>query len=215
MCAKTPLFCKFAVQFDMMQRLFRWLRYNVMYLGTPPWETGISPPELLEFLQQHPSGSALDLGCGTGTNLLTMAQHGWQVTGVDFAFRAVWAARRKFAQAHLRERGQVRRGDVTRYEDVRSRGSNPLYDLVLDIGCYHSLSPEGRAAYQRNLPAILAPAGQFLLYANWRMNDSSPFGIIQADVDALSSILELETRQDSQDRFERKASWMLFHSRQE
>jgi len=186
-----------------------------MYLGTPPWETGISPPELLEFLQHHPPGSALDLGCGTGTNLLTMAQHGWEVVGLDFAIRAVWAARRKLAHARLHERWQVRRGDVTRFEDLRSNGRNPFYDLVLDIGCYHGLSGEGREAYRRNLPEILAPGGHFLLYANWRANDHSPFGIVQADVDALSSTLELETRQDSQDRFERKASWMLFHPWQE
>jgi cyclopropane fatty-acyl-phospholipid synthase-like methyltransferase len=200
-----------------MQQMIRWLRYNLMYLGTPPWETGISPPELLEFLQQHPPGSALDLGCGTGTNLLTMAQHGWHVTGVDFAIRAVWSARRKLANAGLRsqERAQVRRGDVTRFEDVRGKGPNPFYDLVLDIGCYHGLSADGRAAYRRNLPAILARQGHFLLYANWRATDSSPFGILQEDVDALSKILELESRQDSHDRFERMASWMLFRQLQE
>jgi SAM-dependent methyltransferase len=196
-----------------MQSVFRWLRYNLMYLGTPPWETGISPPELLEFLRQHPPGSALDLGCGTGTNLLTMAQYGWEVVGLDFAFRAVWAARRKLDHAGFH--GQVRRGDVTRFGDVRGKGPNPLYDLVLDIGCYHGLSPEGRAAYRRNLPAILSPAGHFLMYVNWRATDSSPFGILQEDVDSLSNILELESRQDSHDRFERMASWMLFRQWQE
>ena len=47
-----------------MRRIFFELRY---LLGDVPWDTGVSPPELLDFLDRHPPGRALDLGCGTGT----------------------------------------------------------------------------------------------------------------------------------------------------
>ena len=30
-------------------------------------------------------GSAIDLGCGTGANAIYLAQHGFEVTGVDYA----------------------------------------------------------------------------------------------------------------------------------
>ena len=67
-----------------------------------PWDTQITPPEVMEFIARTPPGKALDLGCGTGTNAITLARHGWQVTGVDFASKAISAARRKAAGAGLK-----------------------------------------------------------------------------------------------------------------
>ncbi|HZD55845.1 MAG TPA: class I SAM-dependent methyltransferase, partial [Anaerolineales bacterium] len=70
-------------------KILRRIFFNLWYYREPPWDTGISPPELLAFIESHPAGQALDLGCGTGTNVITLARNGWQVTGVDFAPRAI------------------------------------------------------------------------------------------------------------------------------
>jgi SAM-dependent methyltransferase len=187
-----------------IQRIARWLRYNAMYLGKPPWDTGETPPEVNEFIRQHPPGRAIDLGCGTGTNLLTLGQAGWLVTGVDFAIQAVAKARRKLEEAGIP--GEVRSGDVSRYETVRG-----AYDLALDIGCYHGLSTSMRGSYRANLCRILKPGGWYLLYAHWKQaGDKGTIGITQSDFEAISKLLTLETREDSLDRRGHSAVWMLF-----
>ncbi len=136
------------------RRLFFELSY---LLRRSPWDTGLSPPELLEFIESHPPGRALDLGCGTGTNLLTLAQHGWQVTGIDVSSLAICRARRKARRAGLRL--DVRQGDASDLSHL-----SPPFDLALDIGCYHGLSPAQQSRYADGLSRLVRPGGTFLLY---------------------------------------------------
>jgi len=65
--------------------------------GRPPWDTGVTPPELVALVEEHdgPPGRVLELGCGTGTNAVYLARHGWDVTAVDLIDRAVEQAREK------------------------------------------------------------------------------------------------------------------------
>jgi SAM-dependent methyltransferase len=44
----------------------------------------VPPSEVMDSIARTPPGTALDLGCGTGTNAIAVARHGWRVTGVDF-----------------------------------------------------------------------------------------------------------------------------------
>ena len=62
--------------------MLRRLNFTFWYYFHPPWDSGISPPELLEFIEQHPAGRAIDLGCGTGTNVVTLAQQDGRSQGL-------------------------------------------------------------------------------------------------------------------------------------
>ena len=44
-----------------------------------PWDTGLRPPEIVAMLDsgKAPIGHAFDLGCGTGTNAIYLAQRGF------------------------------------------------------------------------------------------------------------------------------------------
>jgi len=135
------------------------LRFELRYwTGRAPWDTGITPPEVIAFLQRAPAGRALDLGSGTGTNAVTLAQHGWQVTGIDFSARALRAARRKARLAHVSVR--FLRRDVTRLDDLRGP-----FDFALDLGCFHSLDPSSRPRYASTLARLLRPGAVSMLYA--------------------------------------------------
>ena len=179
-----------------------WLWFNLMYIRRPPWDTRVSPPELHRFLENHPAGNALDLGCGTGTNLITMASYGWQVAGVEYAWRAVQIARSRLNRAGVN--GKVWTGDVTVMPQVRER-----FDLVLDMGCYHSIPSHRRVAYRANLNRWLAPGGTYLLYAQC-LTAGSSVGISEADVDAFSPLFSLRERQDGFENEQRRSVWLRF-----
>ncbi len=179
----------------------RKLFYYLSYLRKPPWDTGVSPPELLAFIESHPPGRALDLGCGTGTNAITLAKCGWQTVGVDFVGRAIRAARRK---ARL-EGVQVdfRQGDVARLEGIVGP-----FDLILDIGCFHSLTPAGKRNYIENLPGLLATDGVYMLYGF--LGNEGDHGITPEDVALLEKHLRLVVRQEGVDRRQQASAWFTF-----
>jgi len=181
---------------------FRRLRFNFWYFRKPPWDSGVTPPELFEFIQTHPAGRAIDLGCGTGTNIITLAKTGWQVTGIDFAPRAIQIAKRKLKQQNIH--AQLFVGDVTNFK-VTSQ-----FDLALDIGCFHSL--ENKADYLTQLDKILAPNGFWLIYGFFKPapNPSAP-GLAQPDLDMISArAFTLLSRRDGFDKRERPSAWFLY-----
>ncbi|MDQ6720889.1 MAG: class I SAM-dependent methyltransferase [Candidatus Dormibacteraeota bacterium] len=137
-------------------------------LGLKPWDTGVTPPQLVDWVEGPkalPPGSALDIGCGTGTNCQYLLDHKWQVTGVDFVPRALKAAKRTAPGATLVI------GDVTRLTDL---GVSGPFDLMLDLGCFHSIPDQRRDAYVRETAKVAAPGATFLLFA---FGERGPGGI--------------------------------------
>ena len=187
-----------------MIKLFLRLLFNVWYYFRPPWDTGVSPPELMDFINSHPPGRALDMGCGTGTNAITLAQHGWQVNGVDFAWRAVRIARRKAQRAGVDV--DLRVGDVT--GEVGQLGT---YDLVLDLGCFHSLTQDGRRAYLRNLERLMASEATYMLYLFLKeaRGKRGP-GVAEAELSEFPATLQLVERRDSTERGRWPSAWLTF-----
>jgi cyclopropane fatty-acyl-phospholipid synthase-like methyltransferase len=186
-----------------MHNFLRRLSFKLWYLFDPPWDTGISPPELIDFIENHPAGNVIDIGCGTGTNVITLAQAGWQVTGVDFVPRAVKTAKRKTRKVRVEAELYVR--DVTDLE-----GINGPFDLALDIGCFHSLGDK-KADYLSELDRILAPGGHWLMYGFFNPDSNqTQNGLAEADLDLIPALLTQVWRQDGFDRGERSSAWFLY-----
>lgn len=183
----------------MLRRLF----FSLLYLGKPRWDTGISPPELLAFIESHPPGRALDLGCGTGTNVITLAKAGWQASGIDFVPRAIQQARRKARALGLQVDFRV--GDAS-----QMAGLDGPYDLVLDIGCFHSLVPQPRRRYIDNLATRLAPGGTYLLYGFFAGSDFNGTGITLDDLANFGLRMVLVSRQDGSDHGGIQSTWFTY-----
>lgn len=193
----------------MLVNFWRWFKFSLWYLRNPPWDTGISPPELLAFIAAHPAGRVLDMGCGTGTNMVTLAQAGWQVTGVDFVARAVRMAMRRIQHAGLTERVHVYVDDIANLKRVEG-----TFDLILDIGCYHALPDKVQVKYRANLKRLLAPGGYWLLYTRCRPESARAIGISEPHIGLLKKQWKLERRADGFDRADIPAAWFVFYNEQ-
>lgn len=124
--------------------------------GTPRWDSSEPHPELKELVAGRPRGRALDLGCGTGTDAIYLAQQGWDVVGVDFVPEAIETAQLRALAAGSSPRFVV--GDVTR---LREGGVDGPFDLILDTGCYHGIAASLRGAYATEVGSVAAPGADF------------------------------------------------------
>jgi cyclopropane fatty-acyl-phospholipid synthase-like methyltransferase len=183
--------------------LFKKLFFAIRYLGKPPWDTGISPPELMEYIQENKPGTALDLGCGTGTNAITLAENGWETTGVDFSTRAIRIARQKSEKAGVNIRFHT--DDVSRLKSIDGK-----FEFILDIGCFHSLSKKEKNRYIMNLPGLLNDGGDYLVYGWYTDSADSGTGINKSDLKAFSSIMTQIFRKDSTEKGKFPSLWLLY-----
>ncbi len=140
----------------MLKKLFFDFQYR---FSKPRWDSGITPPEVVALIEGGSlTGRALDLGCGTGTNPIYLAQHGLSVSGIDFSPKAIATAREKARRAGVTV--DLRVADVTRLDFLREP-----FDFVLDLGCFHAIDEGGRGRYAENLARRTRPGSVFMLYA--------------------------------------------------
>lgn len=188
-----------------IRQFFRQISFILWYCRTPPWEHGEPPPELEHFILENAPGRALDLGCGSGTSSLALARVGWAVTGVDFTPSAIRRARSKAKAAGLSL--DLRLGDVTHLpQDI----SSLKYDLVLDIGCFHTLDSLEKSRYLATLPHLLAPGGTWLLYGFFSDPGWGGVGLLEEEIQEASQVLDQAWRQDGFDRKNRRSAWIRF-----
>ncbi|MDX3071082.1 class I SAM-dependent methyltransferase [Streptomyces sp. NPDC088354] len=130
--------------------------------GKPPWDSGVTPPELVALVEGPDAltpGHVLELGCGTGTNAVYLARHGWRVEAVDLVDRAVRQAREKAEAAGVDV--TVLCGDATRLDEVGVPGP---YDLFFDLSCYCGIPPHRRDGYVAGLTTRAAPGARLLMF---------------------------------------------------
>lgn len=105
-------------------------------------------------------GALLELGSGTGRHAIEFARRGYSVSGVDRSARMVARARATFRRLppKLRDRLEVRRGDVTAYSSPRG------FDAVISL--FHvvnyQLTDRARHGMFRAARAALSPGGMFI-----------------------------------------------------
>lgn len=115
----------------------------------------------------------VDIGCGLGTEIAYLAANGWKAVGVDLSEVALGRAR----QAHG--------GPFFVRADVLALPFPAgVFDVALDRGCFHYLSPVQWPDYAAEAWRVLRPGGRMLLRAcltsQGARNDVSESGITAA-----------------------------------
>ena len=139
--------------------------YDLWYrFGTPPW-VGPARSTLVEMVQTGDllPGRAIDLGCGEGDNAIFLAEHGFQVTAVDFAPSAIAKARAKANDAGVDVDFVI--DDITTLATVSG-----TFDILVDYGTFDDLSTRQRAAYVDRAMSLAKPGSKFLLWCfEWEL----------------------------------------------
>ena len=137
--------------------------WDVAYLVGAPWDMGEPPRELTELVNDGKlhTGRVLDIGCGTGTTVVFLANRGFEASGLDISRIAVKKAERRAARNDVTCR--FYRLDFTDPKELESAGLS-AFDLLIDNGCYHSLSPNDRDGYASSLLRVSRVGTLYLLW---------------------------------------------------
>jgi SAM-dependent methyltransferase len=126
--------------------------------GQLPWDTGQPEPLLIEFVK---SGAvtpclALEIGAGTGTNAIWMAERGFDVLGVDVSPLAVERAQAKME-------GRAARCRFATWDFLAAPLPDGPFQFVFDRGCFHIFDEQSeRERFAARVAAALAPGGLWL-----------------------------------------------------
>lgn len=139
--------------------------YEVIYrYFRAPWDIG-PRKELVELVEggRIPPGRAIDLGSGTASNCIWLAQRGFDVTGVDYAAAAIAKGRRMARDAGVSVDFIL--DDLTDLRHVRGP-----FDLLVDYGTLDDLVPKDRDRYVENVLPLTRAGSLFLLYCfEWQL----------------------------------------------
>lgn len=142
----------------MLSRWYDWLYRIVKWLRVPiPWVFG-NHPELAELVESGRirPGKAVDVGCGTGREVIYLAQNGFDATGVDISPTAIGMARKAAEAAGVDAEFIV--DDLTNLSSV----TGP-FDLIVDYGALNDLNSAQRDAYMEQVLPLGTAGSQFLL----------------------------------------------------
>jgi SAM-dependent methyltransferase len=138
--------------------------------GNSPWDTGLPSSELIRVVATEAirPGRAIELGCGTGTNAVWLAEQGFDVTAVDISPLALERAEQRAADAG----GRVRFLAADVLNPAIELGGP--FDFFFDRGCYHVVRRISAAQFVQTLLRITRPGSLGLVLTGNAKEPHSP-----------------------------------------
>jgi 2-polyprenyl-3-methyl-5-hydroxy-6-metoxy-1,4-benzoquinol methylase len=141
---------------DEAAAMFEPASWDERYAGPEKVWSGKPNPQLVAEVAGLTPGTALDVGCGEGGDVIWLARQGWTVTGADFSANGLARAARHAEQAGLADRISWWQIDARTFV-----AGDRSYDLVTS----HFLHPPdgGMVEVTRRLAGAVAPGGYLLV----------------------------------------------------
>jgi SAM-dependent methyltransferase len=105
--------------------MFEPASWDDRYSGPESVWSGAPNPQLVAEVSALTPGTALDVGCGEGGDVIWLARQGWTVTGADFSANGLARAARHAEQAGVADRIEFWRVDARQFT-----AEGRVYDLV-------------------------------------------------------------------------------------
>lgn len=145
-----------------------------MYRWWAPWDSVGVRDDLLRLVETDPpppGARTVDLGCGTGANVVFLAQRGYDALGLDFSEIALEKARNRASEAGVGDRSRFAWADLTVEPDT----DLGTFDLVTDFGTLDDFRPDARKAMADFTRTVTRPGGQFLLWCFYGRRSDLPW----------------------------------------
>ncbi len=122
------------------------------------WELGKPRPILVEFVEKGLiiKGKTLDLCCGVGTNMIYLAENGFEVTGIDVSKKAI-----QYAKAKAEHTKAQTNFVIESFVDLSFRDEE--FEFIFDMGCFHHVETMDRPTFIKGVYRVLKKGGDYLL----------------------------------------------------
>jgi SAM-dependent methyltransferase len=128
------------------------------------WKLGVNQ-ELIRLVENGriKPCRTVELGCGSGKNLVFLAKYGFDVTGIEKTPVALEMGRKRLKMAGVS--ATLLQDDIAELKNVQGE-----FDLLVDLGQLHDLTEKDRDRYVDSMLHLTHPGSQFLLYCyEWKL----------------------------------------------
>ncbi|SDJ84760.1 Methyltransferase domain-containing protein [Nocardioides sp. YR527] len=141
---------------DEGRSMFEPESWEERYAGEEKVWSGNPNPQLVAEVSELTPGTALDVGCGEGGDVIWLAQQGWTMTGADFSANGLARARR-----HAEEAGVAARTSWWQVDARTFDAGDRRFDLVT---CHFLHTPDGSMVeVAGRLATAVSPGGHLLV----------------------------------------------------
>ena len=148
--------------FDMLDRYTEGVDWDTFYTNrdkpAPFLKYNKLPDKcVVDFMKKHTIKNACEFGCGEGRNAIYLAKNDIDTEAYDLSEIAIENARKNARESNV-ERVVFKAENIFEL-DLR----NKRFDLVIDSGIFHHLTPHRRLQYRDIVSNILTENGYFIL----------------------------------------------------